>query len=236
MNSAVPKTLIMFDIDGTLLDAGAIDDRCYIETAKAQFSVDEINSDWRSYPQVTNSGITAALHQQVFSCPASTLFIEQFRSAFTHRIRATLASHPHSCQAIPGAIAFLNHLRQRRDIALAIATGGWDSCAKAKLHHAQLPTDGLPFASASDAQGREAIMAIAHNRALNHYQVPGFQQRIYIGDGIWDVKASTIAGYQFIGIATGGQASAISQAGARHIFPDFNQSDAMLQTITQLSR
>ena len=230
-----PKILVMFDIDGTLLNAGAIDDRCYVNTAKAQFSTDDINSNWHSYPHVTNSGITATLHQQCLKQEASPLFLEQFRTAFTHRIKSALANDPQSCQAIPGAIAFLNHLHQRSDIALAIATGGWHSCAQAKLSHAQLPIEGIPFASASDAQEREAIMAIAHNRALSHYQVPSFHQRIYIGDGLWDVTASRNAGYQFIGIAQGEKAQAIAQAGAQYIFPDFNQSDAMLQTVTQLS-
>ncbi len=225
----------MFDIDGTLLDSGAIDDRCYIETAKVQFSVDEINSDWRSYPHVTNSGITATLHQQLLGTQTSPLFIEQFRSAFTHRIQAALAAEPQSCQAVTGAIAFLNQLRQRSDIALAIATGGWHSCAQAKLSHAQLPTEDIPFASASDAQEREAIMAIAHQRALTHYQVPRFQHRIYIGDGIWDVQASRIAGYQFIGIAAGEKAEALARTNTRHIFPNFARSDDLLQTIAQLT-
>ncbi len=233
MTTVAPQVLVMFDIDGTLLNSGAIDDRCYIETAKAQFSANEINADWNSYPHVTNSGITATLHQQLLGCEASSLFLEQFRSAFTHRIKAAVATEPQSCQAVTGAIAFLNHLHQRSDIALAIATGGWHSCAQAKLSHAQLPTEGIPFASASDAQEREAIMAIAHDRALNHYQVPSFQHRIYIGDGLWDVKASRTAGYQFIGIAQGEKAEAIAQAGAQHIFPDFRPSDQILQTITQ---
>ena len=88
MNSKSPQTLVMFDIDGTLLDSGAIDDRCYIETAKAQFSTSNINNDWQSYPHVTNSGITASLHQRFLTSDASPLFIEQFRSAFTHRINS----------------------------------------------------------------------------------------------------------------------------------------------------
>ena len=233
MNPQAPQTLVMFDIDGTLLDAGAIDDRCYVETAKAQFSAETINSDWRSYPHVTNSGITTALHQQFLGCEASPLFLEQFRSAFTHRIQAAIATDPQSCQAIPGAINFLNQLHQRTDIALAIATGGWHSCAQAKLRHAQLPTDGIPFASASDAQAREAIMAIAHQRALNHYQVSSFQHRIYIGDGIWDVKASRTAGYQFIGIATEEKAKAIAQAGATQIFPNFTPIETLFKTLHQ---
>lgn len=221
----------MFDIDGTLLDAGAIDDRCYVEVAKANFKVDHIDSNWQNYPHVTNSGITVTLHQQLLECPASDRFLEQFRAAFTERIQATMASAPQTCQAIPGAIAFLQQLRQNSNIALAIATGGWHSCAQAKLSHAQLPTDGIPFASASDAQAQEDIMAIAHDRALNHYQVPSFQRRIYIGDGLWDVKASHSAGYQFIGIAAGDKATALAQAGAKNIFPDFTQSNQILQTI-----
>ncbi len=226
--------LVMFDIDGTLLQANAIDDACYIQTAQSQFAVDTINSDWHSYPHVTNSGITETLHQQFLGSEASPMFLEQFRSAFTHRIQAALAADSQSCQAVTGAIAFLHQLRQNNKFALAIATGGWHSCAQAKLHHAQLPTDGIPFASASDAQERAAIMAIAHDLALTHYKVQCFPHRIYIGDGVWDVKASAAANYQFIGIAEGEKAKAIAQAGAKHIFPNFARPDDMLATITKL--
>lgn len=237
MASSSPRLpiLVMFDIDGTLLQANAIDDDCYIQTAQSQFAVETLNSDWHSYPHVTNSGITEALHQQCLGSAASPMFLEQFRSAFTHRIQAAIAADPQSCKAITGAIAFLNYLRQRNDIALAIATGGWHSCAQAKLAHAQLPTSEIPFASASDAQEREVIMAIAHDRALAHYKISQFKQRIYIGDGVWDVTASQTAGYQFIGIATGKKAEAIAQAGAKHVFPNFSPADKILQTIDLLA-
>ena len=40
--------LIMFDVDGTLVDSTRFDEECFLKTAEILFGI-EISSDWDSY-------------------------------------------------------------------------------------------------------------------------------------------------------------------------------------------
>jgi hypothetical protein len=80
-----------------------------------------------------------------------------------------------------------------------------------------IETDGLGFASASDAIARTKIMQLAEQRALRG--TPAIS-RTYFGDGAWDKRASAELGYRFIAI---GRAVAHEPC-----FDDFNDREAIL--------
>jgi phosphoglycolate phosphatase-like HAD superfamily hydrolase len=81
------------------------------------------------------------------------------------------------------------------------------------------------WAFADDDESREGIMEISLSRAEKHYD-RSFDRFIYIGDGIWDIRASQNLGYSFIGIASGNKADVLFQAGAERVFPNFNDSES----------
>lgn len=230
-----PTTLVMFDIDGTLVRSGVLDDICYVETARDFLGDVPINTNWRGYHHVTNSGITADLYWEHLGQAPSAEQYGQFETAFAQAIAAYLDQNPQACEAIAGAAPFIQSLQQNPNIALAIATGGWSQCAKTKLNHAGIPLDGIPFASASDAIERVKIMELACDRALAHYNVSEFSQRIYIGDGVWDVAASSDLDYRFIGIGTGPAAQNLRDAGATEIYANFEAMDAAPLTRTMMA-
>ncbi len=219
--------LVMFDIDGTLVRSGELDDICYLETARSFLGNVPINTDWRGYQHVTNSGITTDLYWENRGHAPSAEQLDQFEAAFAQKIAAYLNQKPQACEAIAGAASFIQSIQQHPNIAVAIATGGWTQCAHTKLRHSGIPIEGIPFASASDAIERVKIMELACDRALAHYNVSEFSQRIYIGDGVWDVTASSDLGYRFIGIGSGAAAHALDDAGAQEIYPDFTEMKGM---------
>ncbi len=58
------KTLIMFDIDGTLVKTDN-EDTIFEEAVKEWLSIDSINTDWTSYSNVTDSGIAVELYKRI---------------------------------------------------------------------------------------------------------------------------------------------------------------------------
>src|SRR5258706_11556638 len=80
---------------------------------------------------------------------------------------------------------------------VGLATGGWSEAAKAKLRHAGIDFEGLPLASADDAEARVEIMTTCRDRAGGTGTVTDV---VYVGDGPWDTQASRELGWGFIGI------------------------------------
>jgi len=190
--------LVMFDIDGTLVDSARIDSHLYARAVRETLGGDVyIDETWRPYAHVTDSGILdEILVQQRFPEPLDALRAEVKR-CFVELMRAHLDSGTRVVSEIRGATALLQELRGRPDVRLAIATGGWAETALMKLAAIGVSVDGVGFASSSDAHARTKIMELAAERALRG-AVPA--TRTYLGDGAWDQRASADLGYRFIAI------------------------------------
>lgn len=187
--------LVMFDIDGTLVQSYEFDSECY---RLAIFDVIGVNvdTDWRKYENVTDSGILneiIKIHslQNEYHC----IFTE-VKKQFILRIKNYISNH--EVLPISGAVDFLSQLAQREDVTISLATGGWSETARLKLEAAGINHSFIPLASSCDHCSRIEIMRAAEARA-NGY---AFESKTYFGDGAWDQKASQILGYNFVAVGT----------------------------------
>ena len=116
---------------------------------------------------------------------------------------------------------------------MAIATGGWTPSARFKLTESGIAWEGLPAAYACDAHPREEIIALAMERAaeLHACDVDAFTRVVYVGDGLWDLRAAGILGISFLGIASGDRARQLESAGAPMVVEDFTDPDRVLATL-----
>jgi phosphoglycolate phosphatase-like HAD superfamily hydrolase len=103
---------------------------------------------------------------------------------------------------------------------ITIATGGWAHSARLKLKLSGLDRLDLPLASLDDALTRPEIMQVAVQKTLGH-RPPTGACFTYVGDGIWDLQASQMLGWKFIGVAKGERAEQLKKAGASHVRADF---------------
>jgi phosphoglycolate phosphatase-like HAD superfamily hydrolase len=183
--------LVMFDVDETLVHSSSFEDDCYSK-AFQEVIHHPINTDWSSYTNVTDSGI---LHEVIdthnLDKERDTIY-KKVKLNFTNNIKLHITQTP--VKEIEGASAFIQILRQRDDVVLAIATGGWEETAKLKLESAGIDYSGIPFASDSDHLTRIGIMRAAETKCL----VTEFTSKTYFGDGIWDKKASKELGFNFV--------------------------------------
>jgi phosphoglycolate phosphatase-like HAD superfamily hydrolase len=193
--------LVMFDIDGTLVDSARVDSHLYARAVRETLGGDVyIDETWRSYAHVTDSGILdEILVQHRFPEPLDALR-GAVKSRFVALVREHLDASSAAVREIDGAVALLQALRTRPDVRLAIATGGWAETALMKLAAIGVSVDDVGFASSSDAHARTKIMELAAERALRGV-VPA--TRTYLGDGAWDQRASAELGLRFIAIGRG---------------------------------
>lgn len=211
--------LLLFDVDGTLVDSDDFDGRLYLEAVKDVLGV-EIDDDWSQYHNVTDSGILdEVLENGTWRMDRSAAH-SKVRRTFTDKVSAYLARHNGSVSEILGAKSFIQRLQAHPEVSIALATGGWRETVILKLRAIGVDTQSLPMASASDATSRIEIMNIAEARALADSAAT---RKAYFGDGPWDKAASAQLGYDFVAIG----------AGVEHDprFRDFGDADAILHRL-----
>ncbi|WP_370277765.1 HAD family hydrolase [Pontibacterium sp.] len=183
--------LVMFDIDGTLIESYDIDEQCFLTAIDEVLGI-QIDSRWERYPHVTDAGILDEILSQPSFRPDRAVLETQIKASFMQNLTLYLESN--SVEPIAGAIEFLAHLKQREDVVLAIATGGWYESATIKLEAAGLDVSGIALATSSDHIARVEIMKIAEARAADQPLL----SRTYFGDAAWDKTASRQLDYNFV--------------------------------------
>jgi len=70
-------------------------------------------------------------------------------------------------------------------------------------------------------------------RATDRYG--DFGSAVYVGDGVWDARASRRLGIPFIGVATDGQAARLTAEGAARVFTDYSDTDLFLSSVYEFT-
>jgi phosphoglycolate phosphatase-like HAD superfamily hydrolase len=211
--------LVLFDVDGTLIRSMQDDGECLVASLYDVFGFTDVEDDWSRYQHITDVGILIeAFEQRRARAPTETetgAFCEHFVGLLAERC----SENP--LQPIAGAAPLLDALAEREDIAVAFATGCFRRSAAVKMRSAGLSFDQAPAATCDDAISRHEIMEIGIAKAAANHGVPGFDNVVYVGDGIWDVWACRRLGLPFIGVAADITAERLRAEGIEFLLPDF---------------
>lgn len=223
--------LIMFDLDGTLVDSANVDSDCYVQALSDVFGfdLDRIDQDLGNYPHVTDSGILQTICQTELGRNPTEIEVNCYQQRFIELLNTAVIHQP--LQEISGAKELLNKLDLAPDYAISLATGGWRTTAEFKLQQAGLDQVVLPMACSDDAYARVEIMKCAYPRSIDLYQQLEFESVTYVGDGIWDGVASRQLAYHFIGIGSGNRATDLSATGAKYVFPNYQDLDLIVASL-----
>ncbi len=220
----------MFDIDGTLTLTNEADERCFVQALQEVFGFAEINTDWSSYPHCSDSAILEELFQTQRGRSPGPVEVASFQSHFVALLTRSTTAQPFD--QVSGAREFLGELMANAAFAVSLASGGWECSACLKLRSAGLDLARLPAAFADDAHSREAIMQASLTRAAQSCFRDSFDSVIYIGDGVWDARASRNLGYGFIGMAhERARADRLYAEGAQHVFADYRDADSIMAVL-----
>jgi phosphoglycolate phosphatase-like HAD superfamily hydrolase len=222
--------LVMFDIDGTLTQTLAIDAACYAEAVTEVSCLAAISTDWAAYRHTTDSGILDEIYSAQLGRPPRRDEVETIRELFVRKLRDAIFSSPKSFAAVTGAGMLIESLLAE-GIAVSLASGGWRESARLKLATAQLRLDDLPAAFADAALARVEIMSCSYRRACAAHGVAGFDEVVYVGDGVWDAKASRHLSYKFIGVGAGERALRLTDLGAVAMFADYSDLANVMEKI-----
>ncbi len=224
----------MFDLDGTLTETVQADEECFVSALSDVFGFENVSTDWSAYHRTTDSGILVELFESRRNRAPQPVEIEQFQSRFVALLNE---ASQNSCrfEPVPGTEVLLQELASRERFGVALATGGWRITANWKLKKAGLGFSFGAAAFADDDYSREGIMCCALQRALNQYRQTKFDAVIYIGDGVWDVRASRNLGYHFVGIGSGIKAERLYSAGATTVFSDYLDVNSFISILESIA-
>lgn len=222
-------TLLIFDIDGTLVYSERRDSRCFAETYQSLFGQSFPSIDWSQYPHVTDTTIFHTVFEKQFLRLPEADELQRFQEAYVSLLREKRRQDPGHSLEVPGARQLMQRLRGEQHFALGVATGGWRRPAHLKLKHVGISTDELPLEGADGKHSREEII----NALLDqiHAQRPDIDRIIYIGDAVWDVATTRNLKMPFIGMRRQGDHEVLREAGATQVLSNYLEYDAFLEAV-----
>jgi phosphoglycolate phosphatase-like HAD superfamily hydrolase len=193
-------TVILFDIDGTLLSTGGAG-RLAMETAlRKTFGLDTIR-DGLPYSGRTDRCIGYDL-LRTHDLPVNEATWQQLQRAYLAELPFALRQR--LVRILPGIDALLSTLTQRADVALGLLTGNLRAGAQVKLGHFGI--DHLfPFGGFGDDHfDRDDVARLALADARRHLGRPVTGHDCWvIGDTPLDVRCARAIGARVLAVATG---------------------------------
>ena len=188
--------LVIFDIDGTLLDTVEDHIGAYLE-ALDLFGFSNIDSRWGLYPEHTDSAILHELFQRHRGRRATSDELKAFDRRLAQAFDARTGAVP--LRLISGAEALLVAIRAAPSVVCALATGGLREVSIPKVARLAPYIEPAAVVTASDSEFRADILARAVALCADQ---PGraFERITYVGDGPWDAIAARRLEISFMGV------------------------------------
>ena len=228
------RTLVLFDIDGTLLTSAAAG-REAIRTAFGEVFgtvdvFDAVRFDGKTDPQIVRELCAAA----GMSARATSEAVDALLARYVALLEEELVRREGLVRSLPGVPALLDALDAAGDVCVGLLTGNVAPGARLKLAAA-----GLDFARfrvgayGSDSAHRPDLPPIAVERAAAVMgRIPQGQEIVIIGDTPADVTCGAALGVRAVAVATGSYTEdELRNAGAHATFASFEATTAAVDAI-----
>lgn len=231
-------TLVLFDIDGTLLWTDGAGRRAIRHALHEVFGSSGPADHWfdgKTDPQI----VRELMRLDGLEDPHIDANMERLLARYVERLRIELRDPAHRARLMPGIPPLLDALEARSDVVLGLLTGNVPEGAKAKLEAVGIVPERFRLgAFGSDHERRPELPAIAQRRARErlHLDIPG-ERMVVIGDTPADVTCGRALGARAIGVATGRYPAAeLATHGAAAVFDDLRDTQAVLEAILDAGR
>ncbi len=221
--------LILFDIDGTLIDSGGTGKRALNRAFEEAFRIADA-IDGVSCAGKTDAGII----REMFAGAGLTWSKEkaaEFLAIYPRRLREAMSES--SASVKPGVNALLELLAQRLDWHVGLLTGNVREGARIKLEPFGL-NDFFPFGAFGDNHAeRDDLLPIAVEMLKRHAGVYArYEECVIIGDTPLDIACALAHGARSIGVATGPYTEEVlRKAGAHLTLPDLTDAAGVIRWI-----
>jgi phosphoglycolate phosphatase-like HAD superfamily hydrolase len=211
--------LVLFDIDGTLLDCGRQVRPLFAGALEQVFGtsgdVDGYDFAGKTDPRIVVDLMTAA----GVSREAALAGIGRVKALYLESLSAGL--DPARVKQLPGVLEVVERLERRSDVAVGLLTGNWAEGARVKLTAGGLGGRFAFGAFGDDGLDRDELPPVALRRARDLHD-RGFEpgDSLIIGDSVLDVRCARAHGIPCLAVATSRTPSAALQAaGATWVAP-----------------
>ena len=220
--------LIIFDIDGTILNSVNADDKCFIQTFHDLYQIDLKNTDWNDFNNVTDTGLTIEIFERWFNREPKKEEIENIKTHFKNLLK----EHTQEFTEIEKSLSFIELASTRTDFEVGFATGGWKETAELKCSTVGLNLNNYIFKSSNDHYNRGKIIEFVIREALEKQNVKEFESIIYFGDGLWDYKTTQTLGIEFIGVDFKRNRK-LKRTGVEKVIENFIESEKIMNWINE---
>ena len=227
------KKLIIFDIDGTLTNTNTVDHRSFIKSYADLYDINVDENMWEQCEHYTDTGIAQHVFDTKIGRPVGPVDIRKIKKAMVDNLMLYMDENESAFDEVKGAYEIIELLKTKNDFALAIATGCWEDTATLKLNIAGIDYDEIPLANSDHAVSRVEIIEKAIALAKEKYNLTSFEKVIYVGDGIWDLKACKEKNIPLIGIDCN-ENGVLKKEGVSNVFKDFSNQKEFLKVVESI--
>jgi phosphoglycolate phosphatase len=233
----VTDLLVLWDVDGTLLNAAGLGTRLYEIVFSTLFGR-ELPAVAPKAGRTDRAIITDTL--TLAGIPEPRTQVDRFLAALASQVAAIDGTMNARVNPLAGASAAIATLAMastpNRQIHQSVLTGNVRPLAALKLAAAGLGDHlDLDAGAYGDAHEVRAELVPLARLVASHLYGAGFagSSTILIGDTPLDVEAALATGARVVGVATGGYSTAeLAQAGAHAVLPDLTDPALVVAAVT----
>jgi phosphoglycolate phosphatase-like HAD superfamily hydrolase len=222
--------LILFDIDGTLIDSGGAGTRAMDTAFEELFSVrsafKEIRMDGKTDPQIINEGL------RLHGVAGPNGAVPEFYSIYLRHLRNNIYGGGHIKKGVREA---LDALCSRDNYVMGLLTGNIEEGARIKLERFGLDSYFSLGVFGSDDEDRNRLLPLAIDKLYGKtMQRVAYSDCVVIGDTPRDIECSKPYGALAIAVATGSYPSSVlAEAGADVVLDDLSDTDSLMSILEQ---
>lgn len=226
-----PSVLLLFDIDGTLVDSAGAGRRAieesYEDVYGERLSLGDFDFRGRTDISIFREILTARRREYDPDCGTLARWRDAYLSAL-RRILGTGGSRP-----MPGAPQLLAHLAGEPRAALAVATGNLEAPGRAKLASVELEKYFRCGGFGESGESRADILIAATRSAERVTGARFAADSVYvIGDALPDIHGARAAGFRSVAVAAAWTSrEELSQAAPDVLLDSLAEAEAFLAAV-----
>jgi phosphoglycolate phosphatase len=225
--------LVLFDIDGTLLNSGGLG-RASMQRALGMVFGSPGNPSYRYDGKTDKQIVRDVMRLEGHSDEHIDSRMEKLIDLYLEGLRTGAKSGKFNVRPLEGVVELLDALERRDDVVLGLLTGNVEPGARTKLTAAGINPDRFRVnAFGSDHEHRPELPAIAQRRANETLGLDFAGDRlVVIGDTPADIECGRALGARAIGVASGHYTVEQLQAHNPYaVFPSLKNTQQVLETI-----
>jgi phosphoglycolate phosphatase-like HAD superfamily hydrolase len=225
--------LLLFDVDGTLIDTAGAGRLAMVAAFEQTFGLDRVETRSAAvrFAGMTDPSILEAVAAAVGV--TETTFRErrdELVETFLGALEAVMQRAEPRRRVLPGVVELLTHLSERDDVRLGLVTGNLERGARIKLDAFGLVPYFAGGGFSSDHPSRREIARIAWRRLCDRTGIAfAPDDVVVVGDTEHDVDCARANGFRAVAVDSGWVARAdLERAGPDHILDGLAESRLVL--------